>query len=57
MSEPRVIRIATDPEPLRPRDHAEAARKLGDAEYLAYVLCQACKLFLKLIEKRWPGVA
>lgn len=49
--------VVQAPEPLRPRDHADAARRLGDVAYLAWTLAQAAKLFLKLIEKRWPESA
>lgn len=47
-----VIRITE-----RPSDHADAARRLGDVSYLVYCLTQACKLFLKLVGKRWPEAA
>jgi hypothetical protein len=41
-------------EPIRSHDHANKA--LDDAPYLAYVLVQAMKLFIALINKRWPEV-
>lgn len=36
------------------RSHAHAEQTLGDTAYLAYVLVQACKLFIALACKRWP---
>ena len=37
--------------------HAAAAKDLADTPYLVYCLAQCAKLFLKLIEKRWPEMA
>lgn len=48
------LRVMTDQEPIR--SHAHAAQRLGDTPYLAYCAVQACKLFLALVGKRWPGL-
>jgi len=39
----------------RPTDYREA-EQLSDVMYLAFVLVEACKLIVKLIGKRWPGI-
>ena len=38
----------------RPTSHAHAEATLSDAEWLAYVTVQACRLVISLIARRWP---
>ena len=37
--------------------HAEAQRDLAETPYLVYCLVQSAKLFVRMVEKRWPEVA
>lgn len=41
----------------RPTSHAHAAATMEPTPYLAYCLTQACKLLIKLVEKKWPEAA
>lgn len=56
----RIIRVVTTEQrerPVsipRPENHAQAAKTLGETSYLAWSLVQSCKLFIKLVERRWP---
>jgi hypothetical protein len=52
----RVIRLdeSRPARTVRPENAVHAAKTLEGTSYLAYSLVQACKLFIKLIERRWP---
>ena len=41
----------------RPESHAHAEKMLESTPYLAYCLVQSCKLFIKLVERKWPESA
>lgn len=46
--------VEAEPRPVTIKNHAHAAKTLGDTPYLAYVLVQSFKLFIALVGRRWP---
>ena len=53
MTDRQVTAIHVNSAPRRIENHAQAAKSLGDAEYVAYVIVQGARLVIALLAKRW----
>ena len=53
MTDRQATAIHVNSSPRRIENHAQAAKSLGDAEYVAYVIVQGARLVIALLAKRW----